>query len=140
MNSSVKKIVTIVVTIVVVGIAWSVWKATVNNGELEDLVSGNGRIEATEIDIATKFAGRVVELFVREGDYLEAGQVVAQMQSDLLEAQLAQADAQYQEAVHGVAAARAQVAVRESDVAAAEAVVVKRESELINQQRRLART
>ena len=34
-------------------------------------------IEADEIDIDTKFAGRIAELLVNEGDMVKAGQVVA---------------------------------------------------------------
>ena len=37
------------------------------------IVSGNGRIEADEIDIDTKFAGRIAEMFVDEGDMVKAG-------------------------------------------------------------------
>ena len=44
------------------------------------IVSGNGRIEAQEIDIDTKFAGRVIERLVDEGDMVTAGQVVARME------------------------------------------------------------
>jgi len=47
--------------------------------EDEGMVSGNGRIEATEIDVAAKIAGRVKEILVREGDFVKAGQVVALM-------------------------------------------------------------
>jgi HlyD family secretion protein len=32
------------------------------------IVSGNGRIEADEIDIDTKFAGRIAEMLADEGD------------------------------------------------------------------------
>jgi HlyD family secretion protein len=39
----------------------------------------NGRIEADEIDIETKFAGRVATLFADEGDIVSRGQVVAEM-------------------------------------------------------------
>ncbi|HET9652613.1 MAG TPA: biotin/lipoyl-binding protein, partial [Usitatibacter sp.] len=39
----------------------------------------NGRIEATQIDVATKLAGRVKEVLAREGDTVEAGQVLAHM-------------------------------------------------------------
>ena len=42
-------------------------------------VSSNGRIEATEIDLATKYAGRIEQVLVREGDIVDAGQVVARM-------------------------------------------------------------
>jgi len=43
------------------------------------IASGNGRLEADPIDIATKFAGRVVELRVNEGDMVQAGQPLAIM-------------------------------------------------------------
>jgi HlyD family secretion protein len=43
------------------------------------IASGNGRLESDEIDIDTKFAGRIAKLFVDEGDIVAAGQVVAVM-------------------------------------------------------------
>ena len=39
------------------------------------LASGNGRLEAVEVDIATKIAGRLAELGPHEGDTVEAGAV-----------------------------------------------------------------
>ncbi|RLA00698.1 MAG: hemolysin D [Gammaproteobacteria bacterium] len=141
MKSSSKKILILTLMAVIIGVvAWAAWKSTTLNGQEGVFVHGNGRIEATEIDIATKFAARVVDIFVREGDFVEAGQIVARMQSNVIEARLEEARAQLQEAIHAVAAAEAQVAVRVSDVAAAQAVVVQRESELDNTKRRLART
>jgi len=38
------------------------------------IASGNGRLEADEIDIDTKFAGRIAQLFADEGDMVGAGQ------------------------------------------------------------------
>ena len=61
-------------------------------------VSGNGRLEATEIDIATKFPGRIEEVLVREGDTVDAGQVVARMDTRELLHQLHGAAAQEQQA------------------------------------------
>jgi HlyD family secretion protein len=52
--------------------------------------SGNGRLEADEIDIDTKFAGRIAELRVDEGDMVKAGQVVAVMDTRDLQAELKQ--------------------------------------------------
>ena len=54
----------------------------------DGIASGNGRIEAQEIDIDTKFAGRVLERYVDEGDMVTAGQVVARMDTRDLEATL----------------------------------------------------
>jgi multidrug resistance efflux pump len=44
-----------------------------------EFVSSNGRIEAIEIDIATKYARWVEQVFVREGNIVNPGQVVARM-------------------------------------------------------------
>jgi HlyD family secretion protein len=52
------------------------------------IASGNGRLEADEIDIDTKFAGRIATLTVDEGDVVAASQTVALMDSQDLEASL----------------------------------------------------
>ena len=39
----------------------------------------NGRLEAIQVDVATKFAGRIAEILLDEGDRRPAGQVVARM-------------------------------------------------------------
>jgi HlyD family secretion protein len=78
--------------------------------------SANGRVEATEYDIATKRAGRVVEVRVREGDLVEKGEVLAQIDIEELTAQKHEAEAQL---------ARARKAT-----ATAEAVLVQRKSEM----------
>ena len=49
------------------GTAWRQWTAAHRN---DGLAGGNGRIEATEVDVATKYAGRVAEILVREGDFV----------------------------------------------------------------------
>lgn len=118
-------------------LAWTVFKPS---GPGAGFVSGNGRIEATDIDIATKLAGRVLEILVNEGDFVQAGQPLAQMQVDVLDAQRDQARAQSRQAVTAVASAEAQVVARQSDTAAAQAMVGQRASELDAAQRRLART
>lgn len=55
---------------------------------------GNGRLEANEVYIASKYSGRVLEVLVDEGDTVEAGQIVARMDTSALEAQLRQAEAE----------------------------------------------
>ena len=86
------------------GAAWQQWNATQYN---EGLTSGNGRIEATEVDVATKYAGRLAELLVREGDFVKAGQPLARMQMDTLLAQRREAEAGREQARQAVATARA---------------------------------
>ncbi len=117
--------------------AWQQWNAARQN---DGLVGGNGRIEATEIDVATKYAGRVAEILVREGDFVQAGQPLARMQVDSLLAQRREAEAGREQARQAVAAARAQVALRESEYAAAQAQIVQREADLDAAQRRSVRS
>ena len=83
------------------------------------IVQGNGRIEADEIDISTKFAGRLAQLLVQEGDMLSAGQVVARMDTRDLEASLMRAEAQLQQAQKAVEEARATQEQQRSQVALA---------------------
>ena len=84
------------------------------------IASGNGRIEATEVDIATKYNGRVAEILCNEGDYLAEDQIVARMDTQSLQAQLRQAKASVEQARHSKSYAQALVQQRtvELDVAA----------------------
>lgn len=125
---------------VVAGCAYLAWVRFKPAGPGDGFVSGNGRIEATEIDVATKLGGRVQEILVDEGEFVKAGQLLARMQVDVLQAQRDEARARHQQSLNAVTTARAQVAVRESDRAAAQAVVAQRESEVDAAQRRLARS
>ena len=59
----------------------------------DGFASGNGRIEATEIDVATKLGGRIREISVDEGDFVQPGQIIARMDTEVLEAQLNRARA-----------------------------------------------
>jgi HlyD family secretion protein len=103
------------------------------------LVSGNGRIEAVEIHVAAKTAGRLKEMLVREGDFVSAGQVVALMETRSLEAEREQMQAQLRQAEAAVATADSQLAQRKSEKVAAEALVTQRQAEVEAVRRRAAR-
>ena len=109
------------------------------SGAPPGLVSGNGRVEATEINVAAKIPARVEEMFADEGDFVTAGQPLVRMRTDTLEAQRAEAQAQLDEARQAVASARSRQAMRQADLAAAQAMIAQRESELAYARRRLAR-
>ncbi|HEY7750168.1 MAG TPA: biotin/lipoyl-binding protein, partial [Aestuariivirgaceae bacterium] len=106
----------------------------------EGFASGNGRIEATEIDVSTKIPGRIKEILVDEGDFVKAGQVLAKMDAAVLEAQHREAEAQLQKAEIGIETAKSLVIQREAEKTASIAVVGQREAELDAAQRRLARS
>lgn len=76
----------------------------------------NGRLESEEIDIATKFAGRIAELNADEGDMVNAGQVVARMDTQDLAALLKKAQAQVELAQKALDETNAYVAQQQTQV------------------------
>jgi len=116
------------------------WRTLRPAAGYEGLVSGNGRIEATEINVSARFGGRVEDILVREGDFVRAQQPLVRMQIDTLQAQRDEALASKQQAVTSVSTAKAQVAMRRTDLAAARANVVQAESSLDAAERRQARS
>ncbi len=94
------------------------------------LASGNGRLEATEVDVASKIAGRLAELGPREGDSVEADAVVGRLDADDLRAQLRVAEAQVVQAQKAVDESRAGVRKSRSDVSLA-GKTLKRSEELV---------
>lgn len=75
------------------GIGAGVWWFYPRGGLPPGIAFGNGRLEADEIDIDTKFAGRIASLLADEGDVVKAGQVVAVMDTQDLQASLQKAAA-----------------------------------------------
>ncbi|WP_218932818.1 HlyD family secretion protein [Roseimaritima multifibrata] len=98
----------------------------------EGIVSGNGRIEAVQVDISTKFAGRIEEVSVREGDLVQPGQVIARMDTSELDASLAQSQARLAEVEQSVDQALANIAKSESDVDLAKKQVSRAEKLISN--------
>ena len=92
--------------------------------------SGNGRLEATEVDVATKIAGRLAELGPREGDWVESGSVVGRLDADDLRAQLRAAEAQLVQAQKAVDETRAGVRKSKADATLA-GKTLKRSEELV---------
>jgi len=70
---------------------------------------GNGRIEAQEIDIDTKFAGRISEILTDAGDMVKAGQVVARMDTRDISASLKKSQAAVSQAAKAIDEANANV-------------------------------
>lgn len=87
------------------------------------VVGANGRIEATEIDIAALTGGRIAEIAVAEGDFVRTGDVLVQMDVVQLNAQKRQAEAQLRRAQIGIETARALVTQAEAQQRVALAAV-----------------
>lgn len=72
-----------------IGFRWFVGARTFPEG----LIQANGRIEGDHVTVASKFAGRIAELKVREGDTIRAGQILAVLDDAQIKAKANQAAA-----------------------------------------------
>jgi len=95
------------------------------DGVPDGFASSNGRLEATEVDVASRLAGRLTAVLAREGERVEANEIVARIDTESLESQRRQAEAELRRSR------------QESEYASA--VVAQRESELDLSQRELRR-
>ena len=102
------------VGLLVVGVAFGVrsWFFSSNNTAIEL----SGRIEGYETDLGAKVGGRIESVAVREGDRVEAEQVIAQLDAEELQAQRAAAQASRVAAEQQVTQARSQIGVIESQI------------------------
>ncbi len=85
----------------------------------EGIVKTNGRIEATQVDVAAKYPGRLVDITVEEGSEVKAGQVVGRVSSPEYEAQLRAAQSNVERAKQSMAEAESLIAQRNAVLAAA---------------------
>lgn len=84
-------------------VAWWAWpRANAPDGRIH----ASGTIEAVQVDVAPKIAGRIIKIAVGEGDRVQAGQVVAELDAP-------ETDAQVEQARGALAAAQARVAQAE---------------------------
>jgi len=83
------------------------------------IVKTNGRIEATQVDVAAKYAGRLADVSVEEGSEVKAGQVVGRVSSPEYEAQLRAAQSNVDRAKQALAEAESQIDQRKAVLAAA---------------------
>ena len=84
------------------------------------LARSNGRVEIERVDIASKYSGRLAEVRVNEGAYVKRGDVVAQLDTSEIAAQLAAAKAAVHRAHQTEARAQADVALRGAELKLAE--------------------
>lgn len=106
--------------ILIAGAGYLAWQLNGHADIPAGLARANGRTEAERTDIATKYAGRIKEITVDEGDKVKAGQVVARLDSAQLEAQLREAEATANEREHQLNQAEALLRQRHSELALAE--------------------
>ncbi len=78
------------------------------------ITKAEGRIEATEVDVSSKYPGQLAEVLVEEGTNVAIGQVIARVSSPEFEAQLRAARSDLQSAQDALAGAEADIASRKA--------------------------
>ena len=116
MNSFIRILVLVAIVAAVAGGVFY-WRQQQLAAELPvGIVKGNGRIEAVQVDIATKVPGRVQSVSVNEGDMVDRNQVLATMDDQDLKASILKAKAIKAESEQSVAKAKLDVVRYESDL------------------------
>ena len=82
----------------------------------DGFVSSNGRTESIEVDITSKYGGRLEQVLVKEGDVVEPNQVLARLETRELEAQLRRAQAEVRRTEQAKHFAVAVIAQRKSEL------------------------
>jgi HlyD family secretion protein len=105
----------IILAVALLGTAIFGWWQWTHPGLPDGIAMANGRLEAEQVQVATKYAGRVESVLVAEGDVVTAGQVVARMDTRDVLAQLEQAQAQLLSAQSAEGEAQSALSAREAD-------------------------
>lgn len=114
--------------VVLAGAGYLLWRIFfARTGPPQNVITLSGRIEGDVSTVAAKFSGRILEVRVREGDTVNAGDVIAVLDDEQIRARESQAQAAVSDAEARAEAARAQIAVLQEQV---------RQSELLTEQAR----
>jgi len=114
--------------LVLAGAAFLIWRLFLaRTAAPENVIAVSGRIEGDSSAVAAKLSGRIVEVRVREGDTVNAGDVIAVLDDEQIRAREQQAQAAVTDAEAKAEAARAQIAVLQEQL---------RQSELLTEQAR----
>jgi HlyD family secretion protein len=114
-KKALKWIIGAIAVLVVAFIGFRYWKGK-QSALPEGIVSGNGRVEAKLVDVAAKEPLRVKQIFVNEGDLVKPDQVLVQMDTTTLEADLAEANASVAAAQERQALADASIVKQKSEI------------------------
>jgi len=123
------------VAVVLIGVGVAVWYFLLRKepGPTHRLLL-SGTVEGTSIEVGSEVSGRVERLAVERGDRLMAGELIAELSTDIPEAQLVQAEAAGQAAraveTQSAVATEVQAGVLAAQVASAERTLATAEARL----------
>ena len=136
-----KKTIIVLCILCAAGLGFFGYRTWQNNrrNNIPGIAHGNGRLEATEVDVATKISERIEKILVEDGTLVKKGEILAVMQTNVLQAELAQAKAKEQQAITSEASAKAKIEIKRGELDAALAVVQQKSSNAANAKKRFER-
>jgi HlyD family secretion protein len=124
-----RKLAPLILLIVVVGIAFAAWKLFFSAPKtLDSVLSLSGRLEGDDSAVSAKTTGRILEIRVREGDNVAAGDILAILDDAQIKAREDQARAALLQSQARAQSAQAQIAVLNEQLRQGEAEVVQQEA------------
>ena len=114
--SAKSKLIFVMLAVIATILAVSVTTLMTQSELPQGFISGNGRTESTELDITTKYGGRLEQVLVKEGDNIEPDQLLARIDTRELEAQLRRAEAEVRRSEQEKRFAIAVIAQRKSEL------------------------
>ncbi len=115
-TTSSKKIAPLIAVAALAIVGLVVWRLFFAPSTPSSIVELTGRVEGDDSAVAAKVAGRILEIRVREGDDLKAGDVIAVLDDRQVQSRHDQARAALTAAEARTTSARAQVAVLEEEL------------------------
>lgn len=114
-KSANKWIIAAVIIVLAAFVGLRIWNSR-RNALPDGIATGNGRIEAELVDIVAKEPLRVKDIFVDEGDLVKNGQMLVQLNTETLNAELAEAKANVTVVQEKLSIEKAAIQSRNSDV------------------------
>ncbi|PIL86433.1 hypothetical protein B4Q10_17060, partial [Acinetobacter baumannii] len=134
MNKKVIAIVLVVIAVVIVGF-WA-WKYN-NKNQKDNVLTLYGNVDIRQVSLAFEQSGRIEKLLVQEGDKVKAGQVLATLNTNALQIQAKQAQAQLKAQQEAIV--KQEVGARPEEITQAKAQLASAQAELDKTNKNLQR-
>ena len=114
-NTIIKVLTVTIILCIIIAISFFVYKNFIKEQD-NNLIKGNGRIEAREVAVSAKFGGKIIELNTNEGDEVKKDQLLAVIDSRSLEAEIEAQKAKENEILKQISAIDAEINATKSDI------------------------
>lgn len=134
MNKKLIAVVLVVIAVVIIG--FCAWKYN-NKNQKDNILTLYGNVDIRQVSLAFEQSGRIEKLLVQEGDKVKAGQVLAALNTNALQIQAKQAQAQLKAQQEAIV--KQDVGARPEEISQAKAQLASAQAELDKTNKNLQR-